>query len=76
MEICLPLIFVSKDLYNPNGNNQPTQNIEEFNEDIAEGFFDDEIIEDSTQNETQDMKQKLEYTIHQAMATDELIREQ
>ena len=34
-------------LYNPNGINNPSQNIEEFNEELTEGFFDeDEMIEE------------------------------
>ena len=47
-------------MYNPNSNIQATQNIEEFGEDIAEGFFDDDemIEEDSTQKEGTQSSQK------------------
>ena len=48
----------SQSVYNPNGNNQPSQNIEEFNDDIEEGFFDDDIVEDSTQKIDHETKQK------------------
>ena len=48
------------DLYNPNGKIQPSQDIDEFNEELGEGFFDadNNIEESSTQSNLSQSSQK------------------